>query len=94
MPDLLRAASGQQVQTSSESGPSSYPTGGFSIRTGLGRVDEALVQNGNASYEARLDSISDNNAIVVTMYSQGTGTELAAGTDLSDDSVTYQAKRL
>lgn len=93
MPNLLRAAQGGMSETNSESPPASYPSGGFTVSTDLGRVDEAIVQIDNASWEARLES-TDETEMVVGVYSQGSGNEAAAGTDLSDDSVSYTAARL
>lgn len=91
---ILRAQNGMQTNVDSASGPSSYPTGGFSVSTDLGRVDEASVDIDNPLYEARLDSVTSKNSLLVEAYSQASGTELAAGTDLSTDSVTYTAHRL
>lgn len=90
--NILSATNGEQ-QTNSVSGPSSYPTGGFSVDTDLARASEALVGTDAEAYEARVESTSDNS-LVIGMYSQGSGTEIAAGTDLSGDSLTYNAYML
>lgn len=93
-PNILRAASGQQAETSSEAAPSSYPTGGFTVSTDLGRVDEAMVEGDDGSWEVRLDSVSSKTDLDVQVFSQdGTG-EAAGGTDLSGMGITYDAKRL
>lgn len=93
MARILRAAKEQQSDHDSTSGPGSYSTGGFSIRTNLGRVDEFDVDAADATYEAQA-SVSDNNALVVEAHAQdGTG-ETAAGTDLSGVTFHYSAYRL
>jgi len=89
-PTPLVARSGQLQETDHVSGPNSYATGGFSVRTNIGRVDNQIVEGDNATYEFRA-SVADNNAIVVSAYSQSTGTEVAANTDLSGVTVTYTA---
>jgi len=89
-PQPLQAKSGQLSEVNNEAGPTSYTTGGFSIRTGLNRVDNAIVQGSDGTYEMR-ESVSDHNAIVVTAHSQASGGELPAGTDLSSVTVTYAA---
>lgn len=93
MGDLLRAAEGGNFEAESNSGPSSYPTGGFSVTSDLGRIDEIILDAQNASWEAIRESTSDNS-VVVGVYSQGTGTEAAAGTDLSGVDFTHIAFQL
>lgn len=92
--NTLVARSGQLTEADSTSGPGSYPTGGFSIQTRMGRVDQAIVEGDNGAYDYKLNSVASHNQIVVQAYSQGSGTEVAANTDLSGDTVTYTAYML
>lgn len=94
MPSLLRAARGGQSAADDVSGPSSYPTGGFSVRTDLGRVDRAVAEGDSLDNGYEVTSIADDNALVIQAYDKAAGGEIAGGTDLSDDTVTYLAKRL
>lgn len=93
MPNILRAANGQQNESDSFAGPSSYPTGGFSHRTDLGRVDNASVELDRGDFEAHVESIDDDNNLVIQAFSQGGG-EAAAGTDLSSDTFTTDSYRV
>lgn len=93
-PNVLTASSGQQNEPNNVAGPSSYPTGGFSIRTNLGRVDQAIIQGDNSARSYKVQSTPTNH-IVATAHSAGSsGTELASGTDLSSDNIVYDAYRL
>lgn len=94
MSDILRAASGQQSESLSQDGPSSYPSGGFSIRTNLGRVDEAMVQTDDMGFDAKVSQVTDNNVLQVAVVSQDSGNEVSDSTDLSGVSFTYDAYRL
>lgn len=88
----LQATEGRQVEVESVDGPSSYPTGGFSARSNLGRVDESTVEAVGEAYEAS-STVDDDNAVVIEAYSQGGG-EVPAGDDISGTTFTYQAYRL
>lgn len=90
----LVARSGQVTESNDTSGPTSYPTGGFSVRTNIGRVDEALVEGDSGTNVYEKTSVGDNNAIVIQAFSQASGGEIAAGTDLSGDTITYTAYML
>lgn len=96
----LRAATGKLSEVDTVSGPATYNTGGFTINTNLGRVNEALVNffgtapSSVAAHEARLQSIVSNNGLLVTVHSQDTGDEFADNTDLSDAEFSYNAHRL
>jgi len=92
MPNQLRGRFGE-VESNTDAGPTSYPTGGFSIATGLGRISTAMVESDSGSYELRVQSTPTNN-IVTQAFSAGTTNEVAAGTDLSGVTVTYTATRL
>jgi hypothetical protein len=92
--NVLRAASGQEQDVRSVSGPSSYPTGGFSVRADIGRVSEAITQGDSVDNGYVVTAINDSNALVVQAYDKAAGGEIAGGTDLSDDSITYFANRL
>lgn len=96
MPNILRAASGQQSDIDSVSGPTTYPSnaGVFSVRTDLGRVDQAMVQVDNSQLTTRVESISSNNILNISVNSVATATPVQAGTDLSGDTFTYAAWRL
>jgi len=98
-PNVLRTSSGQLQAADSVDGPSSYPTGGFSVNTDLGRVNTAMVDSNNDSYEARATGVGSAGSgtqegfVVVQLYSQdGTG-EVDAGTDVSGTEVSYSAFR-
>lgn len=89
----VRAASGQQIETDTVDGPT-YNTGGFTISTNLGRVDEFIVYANGSGYEARYASTESNNQAVVTVHSQGSGDEVGDDTDLTGETFTYTAYRL
>lgn len=91
--NTLRAASGQHTESDTVSGVT-YNTGGFTVNTNLGRVDEAMVEARGSLYEARFDSVISNNGLVVTVHSQASGDELADDTDLTGENFTYTAYRL
>lgn len=93
MVKILRAASGQQTAVEDGSGPTSYPSGGYSMRSKLGRVDSAHAEIDSGEYQAHVESINDNNALVIQVYSQG-GSEVGGGTDLSDETVRTDSSRL
>lgn len=93
MPDIIQASSGQQSVTEDVSGPSSYPSGGFSHRTDLGRVDRATAAADAGSVDSSVNTIQNNNEVVISVFSQGGG-EVASGTDLSHDTYTVTANRL
>lgn len=96
--NVMRAATHQQEEDNSVDGPASYPSGGFSVRTDLGRVDEVIVHAGESGDGQKpFDAtavVQDNNALVVSAFSQPTGVEAAAGTDLSNITFSYTAQRL
>lgn len=92
MGDVLQASKGQQAESETLAGPSSYPTGGFSHRSDLGRVDAVHGDVDDGTQEVTMTA-SDDNAVVIQAFSQGGG-EIAAGTDLSGDTYTYTAHRL
>jgi len=91
---ILEATQGQQNEGRSFAGPSSYPTGGFSARSDLGRVDEATVQVDNGSYDAHVESVADNNALIVQVVEEDTASEVGGGTDLSGETFVQTAYRL
>lgn len=93
MSNVIRASSHQQNDTNTRTGPSSYPSGGFSLRTDLGRVDEATVEAQDGDWEAVNSGTTGNNHIQTAVFSQG-GNEAQAGTDLSSINFTYDAYRL
>lgn len=78
--------------------PTSYSTGGFSLKTSLDRVDAAHAELSNGSWETVVTSAStdnNNSFFTVEVYSQGTaGNEAEAGTDFSGDQLTYVAHKL
>lgn len=90
----LVAQSGQVTEADSTSGPGSYPTGGFSIQTNIGRVDQAMVEGDNGTYDYELNSVASHNVVVVQAYNNSTGSEVSSNTDLSGDTITYAAYML
>lgn len=98
MVNVLRAATHQEAEEDAVVGPASYPTGGFTIRSDLGRVDEVIVHaqesgDNQKPFDATAE-VQDDNAIVVSAFSQATGVEAAAGTDLSAITFSWTAHRL
>lgn len=97
--NILRAATGQQssVDTLDDQQPGSYSTGGFSVRSSLGRVDDATVSVDSPDYEARVTGTGDDdraNYANIQIYSQdGTG-EVAADTDITEDTFVLRTNRL
>lgn len=90
MGNSIRAQRGD-VLVESISGPASYPSGGFSQRVDLGRVDEADVGMDSLDRFAVVNAVNDNNAVVIQAGSYGSGGEVAAGTDLSGDTFRLEA---
>ena len=96
---LLRAASGQEaaVDDVAPEEPTSYPTGGFSVRSSLGRIDDASVSADDGDWEARVTAVGSGdraNFCNVQVYSQDGSGEAADGTDLSDTSFLLRTERL
>ena len=89
----LKASNGGTAETDSEAGPGAYPAGGFELGTDLLRVDDATVSSDAVGYDARVDSITGNNTLVVVVVDAGSGAEVAADTDLSGVTFTYNASR-
>lgn len=72
----------------------SYQSGGFSVRSSMGRVDNVIVEGDSDTRTYEATSIDDDNAIVVQAFNRSDGSEAGEGTDLSDDTITYRASRL
>ena len=94
----MRAATHQQGEMDSVTGPQTYDSGaGFSVRSDLGRVDEAEVWAGedddNKPFDATV-TVQNDNELVIHAYSQATGVEAADDTDLSSINFTWLAERL
>lgn len=94
----MRAATHQQSEMNSVSGPQSYDSAtGFSVRSDLGRVDEVEVWAGEEDSTKPFDAtaeVADDNAIVISAFSQDTGVEAQDDTDLSGITFTWIAERL
>lgn len=87
-----KTESGALVEVEEETGPTSYPTGGFTVSTELGRVNSAQVDTDDPAYEARNTGASGTEFTVVA--TDPSGTEVSAGTDISSVTFNYTAKRL
>lgn len=98
MVNVLRAATHQEAEEDTVAGPTSYPTGGFTVRSDLGRVDEVIPHAGESDDGQKpFDAtalVQDDNAIVISAFSQATGVEAQAGTDLSGIDFSWTAHRL
>lgn len=85
--------SGQHQAVDTEAGPGAYSQDGYEIRASVGRADAAVASIDNETYEARA-TVSDSNLVTVNVYNIADGTEVAADTDLSGDTITVQSYRL
>lgn len=94
MVDILEAASGQQIDAGRTAGPSTIVGGIFSIKTNLGRVDEALVDSEDVSWVAAPQDAGEQTYIQVEVASQGSGNAPSDDTDLSGVTFRYAAYRL
>jgi len=88
-------ADGKKIAVASAPGPSSYATGGFTIRVpDLNRIDQVVFAFVTGGYKVGGLSVSGNAVtVVVHQYnypatSAGPSVEVPAGTDLSDQTVT------
>ena len=88
-------ADGKKIVAASSSGPSSYSSGGFSVRVpALNMVDQVLFAFITGGYKVGGLSISGNSVTVVVHYytysssSDGPSGEVPNGTDLSAQTVT------
>jgi hypothetical protein len=94
MPVLGTTAEGKKIAVVSAAGPSSYATGGFSVRVpGLNRIDTVIWAFITGGYKIGGYSVSGNAVtVVVHQYNYpataaGPSTEVAAATDLSGQTV-------
>lgn len=97
MGTVLRAASGQHIEVTRVTGPTSYPSGdGFSVTSDMGRVDEFTVQSPSDSVLSKNDNITGNNTMVVKAYSMtsNVNNEIEDAVDLSGDDYILTAYRL
>jgi hypothetical protein len=92
---LGTTAGGKKIAVVSAAGPSSYATGGFSVRVPeLNRIDTVIWAFITGGYKIGGLTISGNAVtVVVHQYnypatSAGPATEVAAATDLSGQTVT------
>lgn len=102
MSNVTRAASGEEAETDTVNGADSYSTGGISIGTNLGSVDDATVEVDNPNYQAQVEGTSGPHLTVV-LYTATVDTttsnasqsvdwsEVADATDISADWFTYTA---
>jgi hypothetical protein len=88
-------ADGKKIAVVSAAGPSSYATGGFSVRVPeLNRIDQVLFALITGGYKIGGLTVSGNAVTVVVHYynypatAAGPATEVAAATDLSGQSIT------
>jgi len=87
MPEqILEAVRGQtsSVEDDVQGDTQSYSTGGFSHRSGLGRVDAAFATIQSTSQTASVMSITSDNVVWVGLFSQGTGDAGEEGQQLLD----------
>lgn len=96
----MRAATHQQVEDDSVPGPETYPSGGFTIDSGLGRVDEVIVtagesaDSGSKPFDATA-TVQNHNEILVQAHSQASGVEVADQTEgLQNVTFSWTAQRL
>lgn len=97
--NILRAATGQQagVDNLDDQQPNSYSTGGFSVRSSLGRINDATVSVDNGDWEARVTNIGTGdraNFANVQVYSQDGSGEAANNTDIESDTFVLRSERL
>lgn len=97
--NILRAASRQEsaVDSLGDQQPNSYSTGGFSVRSSLGRIDEGTVSMDNGDREARVTNIGTGdraNWANVQVYSQDGSGEIPADTVISGDTFVLRTERL
>lgn len=93
-----------EVEVQGVAGPSSYPSGGFTQGSDMGRVDQFMVQVDNPDVYARPHSagtssaITGSNQMVIQVYSANTGnsagTEASANSDFTNDNFVIRAFRL
>lgn len=91
--EILEAVRGQtsSVESDAREGAISYNTGGYSYRSDLGRVDVAQAQNHGTSQIAKVTNITDDNLVVVQVFSQTAGVvgeigqEVAADQEVNDE---------
>jgi hypothetical protein len=91
---IAHTTNGKKIAVVSAAGPSSYATGGFSVRVPeLNRIDQVLFAFITGGYKIGGLTISGNAVTVVVHYynypatAAGPATEVAAATDLSAQSV-------
>lgn len=86
-------ASGQHNGIDTTAGPAAYTQGGYDIRVSVGRADAVDASIDNSSYIAKA-TVSDSNLVSVQVFNIADGTEVAADTDLSGDTITVESYRL
>jgi hypothetical protein len=93
-----RTAEGKKIAVVSAAGPSSYTTGGFSVRVPeLNRIDTVIWAFITGGYKIGGLTVSGNAVTVVVHYynfpatSAGPSTEVPSATDLSGQTVTLVA---
>jgi hypothetical protein len=91
---IALTADGRKIALASAAGPSSYATGGFAVRVPeLNRIDAVIWAFITGGYKIGGYSVSGNAVTVVVHYynypgtAAGPSTEVAAGTDLSGQSI-------
>ncbi|MEM1553244.1 MAG: hypothetical protein QXH03_11355 [Candidatus Bathyarchaeia archaeon] len=98
MPIIGLTADGKKIALAAASGPSSYPSGGFSVTVKeLNHVHAVLYASITGGYKIGALTVSGNAVtVVVHQYnypatSAGPSTEVSSGTDLSGQTVTIIA---
>lgn len=84
---ILEAVRGQtsQVESDVQGDTQSYSTGGFSYRSGLGRVDAAFAEVQSTSQTASVMSVTSDNVVWVGLFSQGSGDAGSEGQQIDDE---------
>lgn len=92
---LALTSDGKKIAIVTASGPSSYTSGGFSVRvSALNKIDAVLDVRITGGYKVGGYSISGNSVTIVVHHynypatSAGASVEVSAGTDLSAQTVT------
>lgn len=77
-----------------EAGIDSYSNGGTTVDTALGRVDNVDAVVDNVGYYIKVDKTGGNaSQFTFQLFNESDDTEVGDGTDISGDTITYQAYR-
>lgn len=102
--DTLVGNNGLSVEHETVNGADAYSTGGITVTTGLGRVDEYSVSVDNQAYQAAVTGVNGSD-LTVQLYEAEVDTttsnatepvswvEVADAADITGDMFTYIASR-